>query len=64
MSVRPIRRAIPLVGLEKCDYPYTLQQVADELGLSRERVRQIQTVALKKVQAEFERRGYTLDDLT
>lgn len=31
-------------------------------GVTRERVRQIESKALKKLKADLERRGYTLDD--
>jgi DNA-directed RNA polymerase sigma subunit (sigma70/sigma32) len=38
------RMDVPFVRADK-----TLQEVADMLGLTRERVRQIETVALKKI---------------
>jgi len=37
----------------------TLQEVADEIGVTRERVRQIEKEALLKVRAGFERLGIT-----
>ena len=42
--------------------PYTLQEIAEELGLSRERVRQIERQALAKVKANLLRQGYEADD--
>ena len=47
------------------DYHYTLSEVAEDLHLSRERVRQIETTALIKCRALFEAQGITattLDD--
>ena len=43
--------------------PYTLQEIADELGLSRERVRQIERQALAKVRASLIKLGYDAEDL-
>ena len=37
---------------------YTYSEIAEELGVSRERVRQIEKEALKKLAARFRRLGY------
>jgi len=42
--------------------PLTLKEIADELGLSRERVRQIERQALVKLKANLIKQGYKLDD--
>jgi DNA-directed RNA polymerase sigma subunit (sigma70/sigma32) len=42
--------------------PHTLQEIAEELGISRERVRQIERQALAKVKAILIRKGYDPDD--
>ena len=44
------------------DY-YTLEQVGEALGVTRERARQIEKIALKKLRANLKRQGLTLDDL-
>jgi len=41
----------------------TLEDLAAEIGVTRERVRQIQSEALEKLRAKLERRGYTRDAL-
>ena len=41
----------------------TLEDLAAEIGVTRERVRQIQSEALEKLRAKLERRGYTKDAL-
>ncbi len=41
----------------------TLEELAVELQVTRERVRQIQSEALERLRAELERRGYTRDAL-
>ena len=49
------------------DYNYTLSEVAEELGVGRERVRQIEKIALEKVRRGLAARGLTattLDDYT
>ena len=45
-------------GLNGCDVT-TLEELASEIGVTRERVRQIQSEALEKLRAQLERRGYT-----
>jgi RNA polymerase nonessential primary-like sigma factor len=42
--------------------PRTLQQIADELAVTRERVRQIQAKAMEKVTRVVRRRGLEFDD--
>ncbi|CAI8340805.1 MAG: RNA polymerase sigma factor RpoS [Gammaproteobacteria bacterium] len=37
---------------------YTYSEIAEELGVSRERVRQIEKEALKKLAARFRKMGY------
>jgi len=44
-------------------YACTLEDVALELGLSRERIRQIEREALRKCRWWCERNGYWLEDL-
>ena len=41
----------------------TLDEVAQELGLSRERTRQIEKIALAKLRRAFEVRGLSYEDL-
>lgn len=41
----------------------TLEQIGRELGITRERVRQIQIEALKKLRHTLEARGYSLEAL-
>lgn len=41
---------------------YTLQEIAEDLGVSRERVRQIERQALAKVKANLIRQGFQADD--
>ena len=41
----------------------TLEQVGDDVGVTRERVRQIQVEALKKLRKSMERDGYSMDTL-
>ena len=41
----------------------TLEEVARELGVTRERARQIQNEALAKLRENLERMGFTHDDL-
>jgi RNA polymerase nonessential primary-like sigma factor len=49
-------------GLNGCEVT-TLEDLAAELGVTRERVRQIQGEALDKLRAKLERRGFTKDAL-
>lgn len=41
----------------------TLEQVGEEIGLTRERVRQIQVDALKKLRRLLEKQGLSLDTI-
>lgn len=41
----------------------TLQEIADLLGCTRERVRQIEAMALRKLRYKLRRRGINPDDL-
>ncbi len=41
----------------------TLEELAGEVGVTRERVRQIQAEALEKLRARLKRRGLERDDL-
>lgn len=36
----------------------TLEEIADVMGITRERVRQIEVLALKKLRRELRKRGY------
>jgi len=54
-----LRRA----GLQRGE-PQTLEQVAKAVGLTRERVRQIQIQSLKKLHGILVRNGYTWDDVS
>ena len=49
-------------GLNGCEVT-TLEDLASELGVTRERVRQIQGEALDKLRGKLERRGFTKDAL-
>lgn len=40
----------------------TLQEIADELGVTRQRVEQIQNTALRKAKALLQAKGFELDD--
>jgi len=44
--------------------PQTLEQVAKEVGLTRERVRQIQIQAVEKLKGILVKNGYTWDDVS
>jgi RNA polymerase nonessential primary-like sigma factor len=54
-----VERRFGLHGYESS----TLEQVAGELGVTRERVRQIQIVALRQLRHLLEKQGYSLDSL-
>ena len=58
-SARVIERRYGLNGLDVA----TLEELARELGVTRERVRQIQAEALEKLRARLERRGLDRDAL-
>lgn len=49
-------------GLNGCEVT-TLEELAAEIGVTRERVRQIQSEALNKLKGKLERRGFTRDAL-
>lgn len=49
-------------GLNGCEVT-TLEELAAEIGVTRERVRQIQTEALGKLKGKLERRGFTREAL-
>lgn len=44
-------------------YHHTLDDVAKELGVTRERVRQIQNKALDKLRARLQAEGYTPENI-
>ncbi|ABK44823.1 RNA polymerase, sigma 32 subunit, RpoH [Magnetococcus marinus MC-1] len=46
-----------------CAEPVTLEVLGERLGVSRERIRQLETRALKKLRAFFEADGASLEDL-
>ncbi len=48
------------IGTEK---EYTLEEIGEELGLTRERVRQIQMTAMKRLHDLLQREGFSLDNL-
>lgn len=50
-------------GLRRDDYGMTLEEIGKELGITRERARQLEANGLAKAKAILERRGYTLQDL-
>ncbi len=50
-------------GLTRDDYAMTLEEIGQELGVTRERVRQLEARALRKAKKILERWGYTLQDL-
>jgi len=54
-----VERRFGLHGYENA----TLEQVANELGVTRERVRQIQMDALKRLRAILENEGYNVDNV-
>jgi len=48
------------IGTER---EYTLEEIGEELGLTRERVRQIQMTAMKRLHDLLQREGYSLESL-
>lgn len=54
------RRSATRDGIERC---HTLQEIADEMGLTRERVRQIEVEALGKLRQALDDDGRGLHDL-
>ncbi len=48
------------IGTER---EYTLEEIGEELGLTRERVRQIQMTAMKRLRDILKREGYSLESL-
>ncbi len=50
-------------GLKSHDYALTLEEVGRQLGISHERVRQLENRALAKAKEILEKRGFTLQDL-
>jgi DNA-directed RNA polymerase sigma subunit (sigma70/sigma32) len=52
----------PDAGLKHCDYALTLAEIGRELGISYERVRQLENRALSKARAILHKRGFTLQD--
>ncbi len=53
----------PNAVLKSYEYAMTLEEISQELGVSRERVRQLENRALGKARAILERHGYRLEDL-
>jgi RNA polymerase nonessential primary-like sigma factor len=54
-----VSRRFGLLGHDSC----TLEEVGQEIGLTRERVRQIQVEALKRLRRVLEREGLSADTL-
>lgn len=46
-----------------CKQPYTLEETGNHFGLTRERIRQIETTALKKMRAHLRRGTSAVDDM-
>lgn len=57
------RFGLSRIGLQRGE-PQTLEQVAKAVGLTRERVRQIQIQALEKLKVILEKNGFTWDDVS
>ncbi|MFT5134406.1 MAG: RNA polymerase nonessential primary-like sigma factor [Gammaproteobacteria bacterium] len=54
-----VERRFGLHGREVC----TLEEIGDELGVTRERVRQIQIEAIKRLRQILEREGFSVEEL-
>ena len=54
-----VERRFGLHGREVC----TLEEIGNELGVTRERVRQIQIEAIKRLRQILEREGFSVDAL-
>ena len=54
------RRALRSERAEEAEREHTLAEIGQELGLTRERVRQIEAQALRKVRAALVERGFSL----
>ncbi len=50
-------------GLRREDYGMTLEAIGKELGITRERARQLEANALRKARKVIKQRGFTLQDL-
>jgi DNA-directed RNA polymerase sigma subunit (sigma70/sigma32) len=50
-------------GLHRSQYHCTLDEVSEEIGVCRERVRQIEKEALRKLRIAMEARGITATEL-
>ncbi len=50
-------------GLRREDYGMTLEEIGKELGITRERARQLEANALSKARKILKQRGFTLQDL-
>jgi hypothetical protein len=59
---KPGESQLPQVMVRACE-PMTLQEVADRLGLTRERVRQIEFKALDKAAQYLAERGLRVQDV-
>lgn len=51
-----------MLGKEPRVAPMTLEEVGVVLGVTRERVRQIEAAALRKLKSRLEAKGYKLED--
>lgn len=54
------RRSLRPERAEEAEREYTLAEIGQELGITRERVRQIEAQALRKVRAALVVRGFTV----
>ena len=57
------RRVILLRFGFETEYPMTLQEIADEYGLTRERIRQVEARALRKLRFAFHKNKITEEDM-